>query len=357
MLAYNHWIRPRKQIEDAIQRLQLSLNGLVVLTEAASGWYTLTPLIAALGGAEKVYALTRDSRFGSASEIAEATYALAKHWGVMDRLEVIFSRFDEHIVEADVVTNLGFVRPIDRALLERLKSTVAISLMYETWEFRSQDIDLPLCHKLGIPVLGTNEHHPDLQIFPYIGCVALKLAFNAGLEIFRSRIIVLGNGEFAEVSASAFRAAGASIWHLPVDSEGRVDQAAFNALLPSVDALFVVEHHYRDWLVGNQGALKPAQLAALNPELVVIHLCGGVERQALVSQGLICYPAHFAPAGYMTVATDYVGPRPLIDLHTAGLRIGHDLARARLSGLSRQEAEARVVQSNPLAQEFPAGSC
>jgi hypothetical protein len=31
--------------------------------------------------------------------------------------------------------------------------------------------------------------------------------------------------------------------------------------------------------------------------------------------------------GYMTVATDYLGPRPVIDLHAAGLKVGEALSR------------------------------
>jgi hypothetical protein len=30
----------------------------------------------------------------------------------------------------------------------------------------------------------------------------------------------------------------------------------------------------------------------------------------------------------MKVATDYVGPRPVIDLHAAGLKVGEELVRA-----------------------------
>jgi hypothetical protein len=55
----------------------------------------------------------------------------------------------------------------------------------------------------------------------------------------------------------------------------------------------------------------------------------------------------------MSVATDYVGPRPLIDLHTAGLAVGTALTRARRRGLSRSEAEAEVLERVSFSQAFP----
>jgi hypothetical protein len=55
----------------------------------------------------------------------------------------------------------------------------------------------------------------------------------------------------------------------------------------------------------------------------------------------------------MSVATDYIGPTPLIKLHTAGLKVGESLARARLKGLNGLEAELAVLRANSLAQGFP----
>jgi hypothetical protein len=47
----------------------------------------------------------------------------------------------------------------------------------------------------------------------------------------------------------------------------------------------------------------------------------------------------------MTVTTDYLGPKPVIDLHAAGLKAGEVVARSRLAGLSCDEAVRRAEQS------------
>jgi len=59
----------------AIERCQLDLAGQVVLTEAASGAYAVTPVLAALAGAQ-VYALAGATRYATAPELAAGTAEL-----------------------------------------------------------------------------------------------------------------------------------------------------------------------------------------------------------------------------------------------------------------------------------------
>jgi hypothetical protein len=60
--------------------------------------------------------------------------------------------------------------------------------MWEGWEFRSEDLDLLACQRRGIPVVGTNEAHPALRIFDYLGMVVVKLIYEVEIEVMRSSI-------------------------------------------------------------------------------------------------------------------------------------------------------------------------
>lgn len=345
-------LRCRRLIERAISDFSLNLQDHVVLTEAATGHYILTPMMAALAGAERVYALTRDSVYGTAEEVRGATISLAHEWGISDRIAVLFSREDDRIGQADIVTNLGFVRPLDGPFLRRLKSTAVIPLMFETWEYRHSDLDLVECRRLGIPVLGTNEHHPDLRIFEYVGLIALKLLFDIGIEIFRSHIIVIGSGEFAQQVITTLIAAKARVTPLFTGRKGNLRSPKARRAFRDADAVVVVEHYNHRPLIGQGAEIGAEELSGLNPQLAITHICGGVDRDALNAVGLNCHPSRFAVPGYMSVTTDYLGPRPLIDLHTAGLKIGEELTRARAKGLSGQEAELFVLEKISLAQGF-----
>lgn len=308
-----------------------------MLTEAATGNYSLTPLIAAFAGADKVYAMTRDSRYATAAEASEQVMNLAEKWNLAKKIEVLFTRNDPRIGKADIVTNLGFVRPLNAALLTQLKPTAVIPLMWETWEFRPEDIDLDTCRQLKLPVLGTNEHHESLQIFGYIGHLALKCLYHLEIEVFRSTIVVLGSGEFADIVIDTLRSADAEVIPLDTSKVGILKTDHARSSLRSADGLVVVEHHHYRCLIGPTGEMLPSELFAINPALAVAHISGGVDRDSLLSAGIKCFPAWFAPPGYMSIATDYLGPKPLIDLHTAGLKVGELAARARLSGLPWSE--------------------
>src|ERR1700682_2273062 len=67
---------------EAIQRCELDLRGSVVLTEAAIGAYVVTPILAALAGADCVYAVTRTTRYGSVDRVMAHTREVAKRAGV-----------------------------------------------------------------------------------------------------------------------------------------------------------------------------------------------------------------------------------------------------------------------------------
>lgn len=341
--------RCRRLVRRAIQMLELDLRGLTVLTEAATSYYIFTPMIAALAGAERVLALTRDSVYGAARDIESESTGLAHRWGVGDRVDVLVSRDDPRIAHADIVTNVAMVRPLDRPLLHRLKPTAVIPLMFETWEFRPHDLDLPECRRLGIPVLGTDEHHPDLQIFGYIGHLALKLLYSLDIEVFRTPVAVLGAGEFADQVTTRLTAAGAKVTAV---GPGPGAGAALREALAGADALVVVEHHDRGALIGPQGLIDAEELRALTPDLAVAHICGGADRSSLEEAGFRLAPGRFAPPGYMSVALEYAGPRALIDLNAAGLKVGERLARAREAGRHGLEAELAVLAETPVAQGF-----
>lgn len=344
-------LRCHRIIQQALKKFDLDLSHLRVLTEAATGYYILTPLIAATADAEKVYALTRDSEYGSAKAVAEETLALAKRWNVDQKIEIILSREDERIGQADIVTNLGFVRPIDKDLINRLKETAVIPLMYESWEFREGDIDVIECKRRGIPILGTNEHIPELDTFNYIGPLAIKLAFELEIEVVHSKVTIVGGGVFGESAVKAFQLLGADVAHVDVDRSIRLDIRGLKELAKS-DLLVFVEYLSDDLLLGDTGQLTLKKLLQVNPSISIAHILGVVDIEAIERSRIPHAPKKIERPRHMSVTTAYLGPKPLIDLHAAGLKVGESMARARLNGLTSQESIQAVLQSSSPAQVF-----
>ena len=344
--------RIEKLIPDAIDTYELDLSGLTVFTEAASGNYVVTPLIAALAGADRVFAITRDSRYGKAVDVRTFTLELAKKWGVGDRIEVVSDKAPSILSQVDIVTNLGFVRPIDKNMIAHLKPTAVLPLMWETWEFREADLDLAECRRVGIMVMGTNEREVGLDLFTYVGYLAVKLAFELEIEIYRSKIVVVGSGVFGESSIKAFDKLEAHIRYIDLSTGDSLETQSAKSTLRDADLVVLVEHHSQACLIGSAGQITVDELLALSPHMSIVHIAGNINREEIDNAAVPCLPQKSAAPGYMSVTTDYLGPKPVIALHTAGLKIGEAMARARLAGLDPIEAEKKVLRDLPLAMGF-----
>lgn len=339
-------------IEDAIRSFELDLNGFTVLTEAATGYYALTPLIASMAGADSIFALTRSSRFGSEDQVSELLSELAADCGA-ERIEVGVDRSHPAISNVDIVTNLGFVRPIDFSLLSRLGPESAVSLMWEPWEFRKSDVDLSACRQLGVPILGTNEDDERLQTGKYVGHLAVKLLFEMNVEVLKSKIVVCGSGKFGSHTTQTLETLGAELLYVNSGAGMTLADSGTRGFLKTADAIVFCEHVRPDCLVGHSGDLTPVELCEINSSIVLAHICGTVDVDAVRRAGLAVHPSEPAEFGFMTATTDYLGPRPLIDLHVAGLLIGQRLVSARRTGKAAREAEVCVAAELSVAAEFP----
>ena len=291
-------------------------------------------------------AISRDSPYGAAADnLAAATFAAGLFDGA-DRLTRVLSRPDRaEIARADIITNLGFVRPIDAEMLAHARSTAAVPLMCEAWEWREGDVDLAACRRRGIPVLGTNEDADELRVFDFCGPLAGRLLFDAGFEIWRCAVVVFSPDRFGVVIARWLRRAGAQV-HLTHELRSPASLGA----LKSADVLLVADYARRSPIVGETGELDAAELAALAPAIAVLQFAGALDAARLAEANIPVYPS--PPVGPVRMARTlaHLGPRPVVDLHAAGLKVGELACRARLAGLSGGEVEAKLVMSSGLAQ-------
>jgi hypothetical protein len=330
---------------DVITTLALDLSGLTVLTEAGSGLYALTPALAALGGAERVIAVTRDSRHGRADDNARAASMFADLCGIHERLSVVTELSPSVISSADIVTNLGFVRPIDADFVASMKPDAAIALMCESWEVRSADVDLAACQRRGILAMGTNEDHPAARVFDYCGILGIRLLLDAGFEVLGTRVLVVGRDRFAPVVAEALTRAGAV-----VDTVRSLDRPAIVNRLADAEVLLLADYGDDVMIVAENGVLTPADLAPHAATLTLVQFAGGIDAPALRSAGIVVSPADTAPPRRMAQTLATLGPRPVLTLHAAGLKVGELCARASRAGMDAGAAMRHVLSRSTLAQ-------
>jgi len=338
--------RVKELIIKSLEFNKLDLRDLVVFTEAASKNYVVTPIIAAMAGA-RVYAITRNSTYGKAKDIENYTYKFAEFCNVKDKISVIFEKKEEIISKANIITNLGFVRPIDKNFLDMMNKDAVISYMCETWEFRTSDLDLNECKSKEIPVLGTNEHYPNLGIFDFVGNLCMKMLFNMEFEIYKNKIIIINNDMFGGVIKKCLENNGAEVYLVK-----NLKSETNRQYLHNADILIVADYLNNDILIGGDDAQISAEdLKYYSRFISVIQFAGDVDVKHLEDYNIPYYPKKRIGTFRMGMTLAELGPKPIIDLHSAGLKVGQVMARARLAGNSVEETKDIAMKFSP-AQDF-----
>src|SRR5215467_13004093 len=283
----------------AVERCRLDLTGLAILTEAASGPYAVTPVLAAMAGGT-VYALAGPSKYATAEELRKVTRELAQIAGVADRITLAEKKEPAIVGSVDIVTNSGQVRPIDARMVAQLKPTCVVPLMYEAWEYRSTDVDAGACRSRGIAVAGTNERHPAVDVFSFLGPMAVKQLHDAGIAVYGSRLVLLCDNAFAPFITQGLRNVGAEV------SEAR--RLTHEVLGEHCDAVLLARQP------GAGSALSAAEVRVLSeqaPGAVLVQYWGDVDRSALAAAGVPTWPERPPRVGHMGVLPSAVGPEPV----------------------------------------------
>ncbi len=322
-----------KSIEKRISLTRLDLSGLTVLTEAATGGYSVTPVIAAMAGAELVIAYTKDSPYGSIQNVINETKRLIDATGMSLNIKITNTISLHDYSKADIVTNSGHLRPITREHIMSMKPTAVIPLMYESWELRREDVDLEACREQGIRVAGINEHHKMLDVFSFLGPLVGSVLYNAFIPMMESRIAVVSNNAF-----------GSSIARYLVSNRAKVfcvgPEQVFKGVGNAVLCGDIKETIIREDIDASIIATTPSVITTntypkedltkfilnLSPH-TCIHLWGDVDYKNLCNSDIIVIPENPIKEGHQGLSMSLIGPEPIIRLQTGGLKVGEILIR------------------------------
>jgi hypothetical protein len=287
----------------------LDLSGMTVLTEAATGAYATTAVIAAMAGAKHVYAFTKLTRHGTVTDAKRQTLELASSVGVADRIEILEKTTPDVLQNVDIVTNSGHLRPLTNTFIDQLSSDAVIALMFEAWEFRPEDLDIKACSRRGIPVVGVNERHPAIDVFSFLGPLSVKQLHDCGLSGYSNRIALLCDNDFIGPLRAGLASVGAN-----AETFENVQ-----AVYPDDwDAIVVA---LQPTAMPRIGVTEARHLAACAPAgAVVVQFWGDTDRIALAANGLTVWPPMPPGLGHMGVLLSEIGPEPIVRLQAGGLR-------------------------------------
>ena len=138
---------------------------------------------------------------------------LANLMDVADRIRVTQDKTVEQFKTADIITNCGHVRPITGDFADAIRPDAVVPLMFETWRSAPErtDVDLDLMRSRQVGFAGTNERHPAVDVFSYLGPMAVAQLADAGVAAYHGTIAVLCNNPFADYIIRGLGDAGATV--------------------------------------------------------------------------------------------------------------------------------------------------
>ncbi len=297
-----------RSIRSRIDICELDLAGSVVATETATGAYASTAAAAVEAGAE-VWAMAAGSPYGTIRDAERDVRILLDALGSASMLTVVTDKEEIPFERIDMVTNSGFLRPIDASVIDRLPETAAIALMYEAWEAREGDIDYAAASKRGIPIVAVDEHHPACGAFVSVGDLVVAAALRRRWAIRWMRYGVHSDNPFADPILDTLRSLGAQAELIDPGDPEPCDVAVI-AATPVVNSL------------SGDRSLSPAEIA----ELVIasgafgcIQLWGDVDRDRLRAAGVRVEPEGEPRPGHQGIGMGEAGFEPVVRLQVAGM--------------------------------------
>src|SRR5580693_10121821 len=308
-----------------VKNLKLNLIGKTVLTEAASGAYIVTPVLAALAGA-KVYAYSKTTRYGKLEEVFSSTRELAGRFKEFPLDIHYIEKLDPEIIaKADIITNSGHLRPLNEAMLAHAKNDLVIPLMYEAWEWREADMDIQYIRKRGFKIGATNERHPDVDVFNYLGDMALKQIFEAGITPYKNRFILVCNNDFGPFIAKVLSRVCDRLAVVDIDEHKyRYDPDQIdwiggfpNLQIPetykNAEAIIFTAYPFDQNWIGENTQVSIEQLQTQLSDPLILRYAGDLDENALQKKGIRFFPQHVS-SGHMGILPSAIGFDPIIRL-------------------------------------------
>jgi hypothetical protein len=326
------------KIKAVIDSLELNLKGKTVLTEAASGAYIVTPLIAALAGA-KVYAFSRTTHYGTIENIFANTGKLIEEiQDIIPDITLIDTLTPDIIGQADIITNSGHLRPLNKEKLQYAKESAVIPLMYEAWEWRESDLDMHYIRKRGIRVGATNERHPKVDVFNYLGDMAIKQIFDAGLCPYGNKFILISNNEFGPYISKVLSKVCERLGVIDTtNNKNKYDlsQIEWISEFPEIsipthfkdaEAIIFTAYPFDNLWIGDKTSLSIKKIKSLLNNPLILRFAGDIDTKALNNEGIKYFPK-YVQSGHMGILPSDIGYDPILRLQAGGLKVSELLLK------------------------------
>ncbi len=271
-------------VNQSIKQFKLDLSGYGIFIPAFSYEPVLFPLIAAMASAKNVFVQ------GAQCSVIEKLKSFENQPEIKTNF-IFVDRESPHVLSnTDILIKNEGMPYIDAKITAALKRNSVISVFPNDLDFlHIKDINLEDCSKNGISVISVDPSDNNLSLYKYFANIVLKRCYKSGLNVFKSKIIILGTGELMENIISLLNSCGAQVYAAHADSPDSQNYVIKH--LKEADGLIIADYPPKSGLlIGNEGLIKIIDLVDLNPDIKIIHISGKLQTHSLTLSNIRLMP-------------------------------------------------------------------
>jgi len=301
--------------KEYIDRYELKLDGLNVMVPAIEQETFLAAAIAEMTGAANIY------MYDPKININQNT--------TTDEFNIKFVGS----ISADLLSSLSIILK-DSALPLKgdkigclAKKSSVISLFPDNLDFIRPQTSAPeLFNQKDLSIIGPDPEDTKLGLYQRFSHIIVKRCHKLGIDIFKSRILLIGNGAFLNCTLSLLKSAGAIVYTYNTTSAS--DQSYVLKHLKELDAIITMDYPQTGkQLIGSKGIISISDIVDLCPQVKLLHICGKNEENSLKLGNINCFPKDIEQEE-LTLHRKELGERGITELTTISLKIAENFLKS-----------------------------
>ncbi len=305
----------KELITHYIDRYKLNLEGYNVLVPVMEHEPLLLGAIAGMACANNIYA------FNPKININEKHNAVPGEFG-----------FDINMVGSlpfEILPNLNIMLKNRDISLKGEKANClpvrdfVISIFPGNMDFLNpQDPELTAIKEKRIPVVAHNPEDQRFDMYQHISHIVLKRCYRLGIDVFRSKMLLVGHGNFLNTTLGLLKSIGAVVY---VCNTGLpFDQSYILRHLKEIDVIIAMDYPNRDnQVVGSKGIVQIGDIVDLCPFVRVMQVSGEIETGSLKLGGVRYYPEQVSQDSLNTSINE-LGERGVVELAVNCLKLAEN---------------------------------
>lgn len=273
-----------RYIKNSIKTFELDLTDLNVFVPILSKYSSVFPIMASLAGAKEVFAITDDL------DTINRTAMYQQQYDWETEVNFINDINQQMLPKLDIIVKGDDTSYFDKKIINFIKQDCVISYFSQNFDFSAvSGIDVESCTEKNIKILLLNPNCKELGLFKHLSHLILKRCYENEINLFKSKILLLGGGELTENILSILKSVGANVFSASTTRPEDKDYALRH--ISDAEALIICEYPTNSAsIIGNNGFLNISEIKEKNSEIKIMHLSGRIEMNPLILSGLEYYP-------------------------------------------------------------------